>query len=84
MLANETQHMLHVRRILFFFDNLDISGLAAELRCFRRAAAVANRAPIVQKGAGHKRQHPVRSSTQGCLGGRGLRWDNGWKRAPGY
>ena len=54
--------------IIFRGYNLDISGLAAELRFFWGAAVVANVGPIVQKGAGNKRHHPVRSSTRGCLG----------------
>ena len=54
--------------ILLVSYNLDISGLAAELRFFARAAVLANRGPIVQKSAGHKRHHPVESSTRVCLG----------------
>ena len=65
-MANETKNMRHVMHIMFCY-NLDISGLAAELRFVRRAAAVANRGPIVHKGTGHKRHHPVKSSTRVVL-----------------
>ena len=54
MLASETQNMPHVLLIVMFKYNLDISGLAAELQFFGRAAVVANRGPNAQMGAGTK------------------------------
>ena len=71
MLANATQNMSHVMHIIIFWGyNLDISGLAAELRFFWGAAVVANVGPIVQKGAGNQRHRPVWSSTRVVLGQR--------------
>ena len=68
MLASETQNMAHAQLIVIVMYILDISGLAAELQFFGRAAVVANRGPNAQMGAGNKRYHPVRSLTRGCLG----------------
>ena len=70
MLESETQNMLDVLHTLTFLMQFRYLWARRRASFFARAAAVANRGPIVHKSAGHKRHHPVGSSTRVVLGQR--------------
>ena len=68
MLESGTQNIVDVLHNLTFLTQFRYLWARRRASFFARAAAVANRGPIVHKSAGHKRHHPVGSSTRGCLG----------------
>ena len=74
--------MPDVMHVFAFLTQFRYLGVRRRAFFFARVAAVANRGPIVQKSAGHKRHHPVESSTRGCDGAEEGGWGNGWLRMP--